>query len=263
MALKHMTLFWLAVLFTVAVGCAHREARVSQDELAAAVKKTIKDNPEIIFEVIRENKTSLVSIIDEAVRERKEQEERERMARELKKPHEPELQPDRPRFGAPDPYILIIEYSDFLCSYCRKGSETVKELMELYPEKIGLVFKHYATSDLSKKAAMYFEAIARQSPQEALRFHDMLFEDQEQLEEAKEAFLERTARKVAVDFERLMRDINNNPALAKLIEHDVAEARSLGFRGRPSFLVNGIRLFGAMPLEKFESVIELIEQDDS
>ena len=33
--------------------------------------------------------------------------------------------------------------------------------------------------------------------------------------------------------------------------------------GRPSFLVNGIRLFGAMPLEKFESVIELIKQDDS
>jgi protein-disulfide isomerase len=41
----------------------------------------------------------------------------------------------------------------------------------------------------------------------------------------------------------------------KEVEADVAEGRAIGFRGTPSFLVNGTPLTGAQPIEAFREAV--------
>ena len=43
------------------------------------------------------------------------------------------------------------------------------------------------------------------------------------------------------------------------IEADVREAKTFGVDGTPTFLVNGILVRGAVPVEEFERVISLVE----
>jgi predicted DsbA family dithiol-disulfide isomerase len=43
---------------------------------------------------------------------------------------------------------------------------------------------------------------------------------------------------------------------ADAVEADVVQARALGIRSTPTFLVNGRALVGAHPLETFRSVID-------
>jgi predicted DsbA family dithiol-disulfide isomerase len=43
---------------------------------------------------------------------------------------------------------------------------------------------------------------------------------------------------------------------ARAVETDVAEARALGIRSTPTFLINGRALVGAHPIETFRSVID-------
>jgi len=42
---------------------------------------------------------------------------------------------------------------------------------------------------------------------------------------------------------------------AARVQEDVSQARRLGIRGTPAFLINGHRLIGAHPLETFRAVI--------
>lgn len=51
---------------------------------------------------------------------------------------------------------------------------------------------------------------------------------------------------------------------AKQVDADLGEARSLGLRGTPTFLVNGRRLVGAQPIEAFrEAVVEALNETAS
>ena len=42
------------------------------------------------------------------------------------------------------------------------------------------------------------------------------------------------------------------------MQRDRAEAMSFGFQGTPAFLINGVSLRGAYPIEEFVQVIELV-----
>ena len=47
----------------------------------------------------------------------------------------------------------------------------------------------------------------------------------------------------------------------KDVERDVAEARAIGVRGTPTFLINGTQLVGAQPIEAFrEAILEALRE---
>ena len=48
--------------------------------------------------------------------------------------------------------------------------------------------------------------------------------------------------------------------MADIISEDMKEARSFGFDATPSFLINGVSVVGAVPIEEFEKVIRLVEE---
>lgn len=175
---------------------------------------------------------------------------------EFKNPKNPEMGADRAVVGKRTAPLKVFVYSDFQCPYCKKGFDTVEELKKRYGQKMVFMFKHLPLPfhPLAMPAAKRFEAVALQSPKKAYAFHDEVFKNQAKLAEG-EAFLDEVVKKVGADLEKVKKDIES-PKVLKRIEADQSEAKKYGIQGTPGFVVAGITVRGAYPIEAFEEIIQ-------
>lgn len=183
--------------------------------------------------------------------------EAEQRENEFKNPKKPKLANDRAVLGSLSAPIIIVAYSDFQCPYCSRGANTIEEVRKKYGKKVAFMFKHLPLPfhEMAQPAAEYFEAIALQEPAKAYKFHDEVFKNQQELKSGGDNFLAGLAKKVGADMERLKKDLKS-PKVQKRIEDDKAEARSFDISGTPGFIVAGVTLKGAYPLQSFEEIIE-------
>jgi len=250
----------LALSFVVRPSIAQVQT-VDQD-FQEKVHVVLREHPEILVEALKGQSDELLKLIEQAARERQAKEEQARLEEDLKNPRKPAIAEDRAMLGPKDAPITIVEYSDFFCHYCSVAAKTIKELAAEYPDKVRVVFKHMASKPISKKAALYFEAISLQDPQKAWQFHDKVFADQDNVSFGGETAMKKIASSLGVDMEKLAEDLESKD-LKTRVEADLAEARGFGFQGTPMFLVNGVTIRGATPKENFEEVIKLVENKDA
>ena len=83
-------------------------------------------------------------------------------------------------------------------------------------------------------------------------YHDRLFADQGRFAEDQ---LIGYAMELGLDRGEFTRCVTER-RFARDVEADVVQARALGVRSTPTFLINGRALVGAHPVETFRSVIE-------
>jgi len=225
------------------------------------VAKALRDNPQLVFDALKRDKAQLMDILDQAVTEREEAEQKAALVRGLAAPHKPELEPGRVFLGAAQAPVTIVEYSDFLCGYCGQGQATMHELLRRHPGQVRVFFKHFPARPGSLEPAVVFEALALQSPEAAWRFADLAFANQQSLADGSgkglAALLASLEGSFKLDSARLKKDMQSK-ALRARIEADVAEAKRFGVQGTPTFLVNGVAVRGAVPIEDFEEVLELV-----
>lgn len=231
---------------------------------SAALEKAVEQNPDIVFNAIKKNPKKFIEVVNEAARaaqddarKNEEQEEKARMDEEFKNPKSPKIEESRVVFGPKTAPITIVEYSDFQCPYCTKGYENVKQVRQMYGDKVRLVYKHLPLEGHPKAmpAAKYFEALALQLPDKVEKFHDEIFTNQGKLNEKGEDFLKEVAKKLGANMKKLADDLNSEP-VQKRIAADMEEARQFGFNGTPGFLINGVSLRGAYPPPYFKTIID-------
>lgn len=221
------------------------------------LEKTLMENPEILMRVIKAHPKAFLDTLNEAVELAKTQVADERMEEAFKTRYEPVVENGRVVFGPETAEITIVEYSDFQCEYCRDTAMVMKELRQKYGDKIRVVYKHLPL-DIHPQAviaAQYFEAIGRQGGEMAEKFHDLVFESQNQLGERQEKFLEETAKKVGANVAKVKADLKSKEINAR-IDADIAEAQKFEFSGTPGFLVNGVAVRGAYEADHFSMIID-------
>lgn len=249
----------IALVFLLA-GCvtpeqAGKKDSVQEEEIRALLKK----HPELVMDVLRENKIEVLEIVNQGIQAKRELERKKRLEAELKNPFKPEIPPDRIFKGKPDAPVTIVEYSNFQCYYCARAAGTMEALLKKYPDTIRLYFKHLPVDGLSKKQALYFEAIADIDPGLAWKFHDLSFQNQREIAKEKEKALDRILASMNMDRDRLEKAIKEKE-LEKRLVMDRKEGNKFGFRGTPMFLINGVSVKGALPIENFEEVIRLVSE---
>jgi len=99
--------------------------------------------------------------------------------------------------------------------------------------------------------AAHAASVAAQKQGKFWEFHDKLFANQRQI---KPDNLKQYAQELGLDMERFEKDMLDL-ANKKLIDADMAEAKSMGVTGTPGFFVNGRFLRGAKPFEAFAKLI--------
>lgn len=229
---------------------------------SSQMEKTMKDNPEILFNTIKAHPKAFLDTVNEAVELAKSEMANQAMEEDFKNRKDPEVQDGRVIFGSKEAPVTIVEYSDFQCPFCTRGYQTMKEVKAKYGDKVRVVYKHLPLDihPQALPAAQYFEAIALQDHDKAEKFHDIVFEKQNELNEKKEKFLDEATKKVGADLAKVKKDIKSK-AVNDRINADMEEAQKFGFSGTPGFLVNGVAVRGAYPTDHFAMIIDRLVKE--
>jgi len=158
-----------------------------------------------------------------------------------------------PTIGPENAPITIVEFSDYQCPYCRRWHEQVYQpLLNAYPGKIRLVYRHFPLTSIHPDAFPAAEASMCAGEQNAYwQYHDKLFSNDSlgtnvYMEYAQELGLDTTT------FEACLTDHKYQEA----IQSDLDFAVNLGIRSTPTFFINGLAVVGAQPLDIFKQVID-------
>lgn len=161
-----------------------------------------------------------------------------------------------PTWGDAEAPVTMVEFSDFECPFCGRVGPTLEELKRSYgPKQLRLVWKNFPLPfhpDARPAAEAAVVAFTLGGSPAFWKFHDLAFANQRALAPASFAAWAAQAGLSATDW---------NAALAARsgagkVDEDLALARRLRVAGTPTFLVNGIELAGAQPVDKFKEVID-------
>lgn len=159
---------------------------------------------------------------------------------------------DSQRKGSATAPIQIVEFSDFQCPYCVRGTETVAKVVEHYGDKVSLVFRHFPLS-FHKEAHLASQGSECAGDQGSFwEFHDLLFANQQALQPAD---LMSYAAQLKLDEQAFDACIKGGTKAGK-VDADMAAGELIGMNGTPGFYINGIPLTGAVPFENFKTVID-------
>lgn len=162
-----------------------------------------------------------------------------------------------PTLGEPAAKVYIVKFTDPACETCAAFSDFVKQGMAAYPGKIKLVIRYAPFHEGAPEAAKILVAAKKVGKfWEAL---DVLYANQERWTEHHHVMVDRVwplLAKAGLDV-RAIRAEMNDPEIDRVIEQDLADARTLGVRKTPGFFVNG------RPLEPFgaQELKDLIESE--
>lgn len=231
---------------------------------ASQLKQAIEKDPSIVFVAIEKAPDQFIEVVNKAAREAQAKQQQKEAAdeqgkreQEFKNPLKPAIDESRPFMGPKDAKVTIVEFSDFECPYCSRGYATVKEVLKAYPTEVRVLFKHLPLEFHPKAlpAAKYYEALAMQDHEKAIKFHDMVFQNQDKLRSEGEAFMKKTAKDLGANMKKLETDFASEEVMKK-IQADIDEAKGFEISGTPGFVINGVSLKGAYPFPEFKSIID-------
>ncbi|HEY6133094.1 MAG TPA: thioredoxin domain-containing protein [Rubrivivax sp.] len=156
-----------------------------------------------------------------------------------------------PVYGNPDAKVTIVEFFDPSCETCRAFYPLVKTLVNSSFGQVRLVLRYaplHKGSDTAVKIleaarlqGQYWEALERTiAEQPRWAMHD----------NPKPELIWELIARTGIDMAKARADADS-PAIARLLQQDVADMKALQVRGTPGFFVNGtpLRDFGAAQLK--------------
>ncbi len=170
----------------------------------------------------------------------------------LKPPRLPVDLENARRRGPAEARVTVVEYSDFQCPYCKRMQPVMRELMAKYEGDLSWVFKDLPLKRIHPGAVYAAEAARCAGEQGKFwEYRDALFEVPRVTDEVHPEIV--GSLELDQDsFDECTVSGRHRGA----VEADSLEAQKLGIRGTPAFIINGILLSGARPMEEFTRVID-------
>lgn len=160
--------------------------------------------------------------------------------------------------GNPEAPVLVIEYGDFACSACAQFARDTWPVVRSDFIETGLVRWKMVPFDLgfrnSEESARAGECAAADG--RFWEMHDALFERRTDWVDERNPKDEIVALAVGVGLsaERFL-ECYEDKTFEGRTEAANRAAKEAGVRGTPTFVVNGLQVQGALPLEAFRSVL--------
>jgi protein-disulfide isomerase len=165
---------------------------------------------------------------------------------------------DVPTKGTDNAKVVIVEYSDFQCPFCKRGKDMLPQILKEYDGKVKVVFKQLPLKNhnWAMPAAIASVCSYEQGNDKFWALHDKLFDSQKDitLENSKEKF-NQYAKEVGLDTKKFDACLNSKEAAA-VVDTQMKEAVEIGVQSTPTFVVNGMIVPGANP-EGLKSAIEI------
>ncbi|MBD2317696.1 MULTISPECIES: DsbA family protein [Cyanophyceae] len=250
MRLQPYLLSALVALLLMITSCASTgqsaSAQLSDAQFESKVLEIIRKNPQVILDSVQSYQRSQAQ---------QEEQLRDKVLSQIRQ--EPRLLlRNSPVTGSASQKIIMAEFSDFECPFCARGHAVVKEFMSKNQNDVTLVYKHFPLSEIHAQAEpAAFASWAAFQQGKFWEYHDALFEQQNKLGE--EFYLE-LAKNLKLDIDRFNRDRQSKEA-KEAVKKDFELGKSLGVRGTPSFVVNGVFFSGVPEVKDLEALVAQIK----
>ena len=160
-----------------------------------------------------------------------------------------------PQWGSASAPVTIVEFSDFQCPFCSRVTPTLRQIQDVYRDRVRLVFKHNPLPfhDRARPAAEAAAAVFGLGGSRAFwAFHGLAFDNQQQLSDENFAVWAERSGVARAEFKKAYAE----KTFAAKVDQDMALSSKIGANGTPAFRINGVTVSGAQPFDKFKEVIE-------
>ena len=233
-------LFIVALAWFAATVPAHA-AEMTEAKVNELIGKYIENNPEKILNVLN------------TYMAKQQQADTEKTLEDgFKNPVKDTIHDYNPVRGAKNAPITIIAYSDFQCPFCDRVVPTLNDLMKRYEGKVRVVHKNLPLEFHAQARPAARAAMAAAEQGKFWEYYDRLFANQQNLSDA---LYTKIAEELKLDMKKFKADMASKK-VETIIDTDLAEAQKAGGRGTPYFLINGVPISGALPVDSFAAVVD-------
>ncbi len=247
--MRKMFIATTAALATFAALPALAPVKVQAAEFTPQQKKAIEqvvrqyllNNPEILIEMSQK-------LEEKQARQQAEQ------ARAALKAHGDLIfrNANDPVFGNPKGSIVVVEFSDYNCPYCRRALNDVKKLVEQHKD-VKVVMKEFPIlGPGSDEAARIALAAYRQNPKKYYELHKALLGFPGRVN-GKVALS--IAEKLGYDVKKLEQEMNGD-AVKNTTALNLQLAQTLGINGTPAFIIGNEIIRGAVGFDALNAAVE-------
>jgi len=148
--------------------------------------------------------------------------------------------------------VIVVEFSDFQCPFCRKIQATLKNLVAKYQDQVSLAYRDFPLRGMHSQAESAAEASRCAGEQGKFwEYHDLLFGNPEKLTQSGLMALAQTAK---LDERQFVSCLSSGKYRAD-VERDLQDGIRAGVMGTPGIFINGRLLSGAQPEEVYERMV--------
>lgn len=238
MTIMQTRLTALPILLLLASLSSGAMAQLSDEALDQRIRDYILDNPEVVVEAIQRWQQQ---------QQRAELEQFQSVL-ELREDEVFDVS-DATVVGNPDGDIIVVEFMDYNCGYCRRVFPDIQQLAE-QDGNVRVLFKEFPIlgpgSEYASKAAL-----ASREQGLYAEFHNALMSADTRLDEPQVLAI---AGQVGLDVDQLQRDMQN-PEIDALIQRNHQLARDLGINGTPGFIIGDEIVRGATSLDNLKRLV--------
>ncbi len=161
--------------------------------------------------------------------------------------------------GSPNAPVLVVEYGDFQCSFCRNFYATTEtQLITTYVDPGEVLFEYRPLDFLGPESALSAEASLCAADQNFFReYHDIVFTNYSTGNSGGYSETKLIEFAALLDLDQAAFDAClGNGEKSEMLTQLRGDAAAVGVTGTPSFLVNGKLMGGNVPFDTLSAEIE-------
>lgn len=212
----------------------------SSERLLESILSELNKKPEVIAEVTIQGMKKIQQKMENAELDRKQEKLKMKRA-ELENDTRP------PSLGNPKADVVITQFFDYHCGYCRKVDPMIEEVLKKDPF-IRVVFREYP---IFGDATLSKAALAAHKQKRYKDFHSSLMNADANLSEDSLVGL---ARSLGLDGAKFVKDMNSKEVEGELKEN-LKIGEELEIAGTPCFIIGSTIIPGAIDVATFKKTI--------
>ncbi|GEM_PF-2971192 len=157
---------------------------------------------------------------------------------------------DGPSRGPANAPVVVAVYTDMQCSFCASAIGSLDQLMDEYPNTLRIVVKQmpvHQTAVLAAEAAFAADAQGK-----FWELHDLMMQNQDDL--SRDAIVA-LGQQAGLDTAQLGAALDAHTYKAAL-RADVEAAKAIEINATPTFVINGRKVVGLLPIEELRATID-------
>lgn len=232
-------------------------AAITPEEIAARVRADRANLPPDNEQAHKEARSALVrERAGQALQELVERLSRAAQVNVTLHPPEPPVMTvpagDSPAWGSPAAPVTIVEFADFECPACKESLPILQEVRSLYREQVRIVYRNFPLASHPQARPAAEAAHCAHEQGQFWAYHDALFAKAPDLQPSDYAELAKRLKLNSADFAACLS--SNRPKVA--VAKDLADAKTLGLGGTPTFFINGRYLSGFQSVDALRQYID-------